>query len=275
VQAAGTLSAPDLLVVLDVQQPAVAGMSVFARIRVLNRGPAPVVTSARLNLMEGDLVLIVQGTRGDTRTLHGWQADTALRRATLGPGEEIANAINLLATDAGPVFPAPGSYQVTAEFTFAPRQPPLRSEPVAVAVRLPASDDEREVARLLQDAALRAAILLATPDSAPDALQALARFDRTPDGKLAALLVSADDTGETPIELAIEPAADAGSPATPESRALAVAMLQTPFSRVGRALADRFIAGLGTAAAQHDAPALPAASAMAQKIARRLPFKRT
>lgn len=270
-QAAGTSSAPDLLVTLDVQQPAVAGMSVFARIRLLNRGPAPVVTSARLNLMEGDLVLIVQGTGGDTRTLHGWQADTALRRATLGPGEEIANAINLLATDAGPVFPAPGSYQVTAEFSFAPRQPPVRSDPVAVAVRLPASDDEREVARLLQDAALRAAILLATPDSAPDALQALARFDRTPDGKLAALLVSADDTGETPIG----PAADAGSPATPESRALAVAMLQTPFSHVGRALADRFIAGLATAAAQRDDPALPDASAMVQKIARRLPFKRT
>lgn len=270
-QPSETSSAPDLLVTLDVRDPVVVGLSVFARIRVVNRGQAPLATSARLNLMEGDLALIVQGPDGQARTIKGWQADTALRRATLEPGEEIVNGLNLLSTDAGPVFPAPGSYQLTAEFTFSPQQLPVRSDPVVVSARLPESDDEREVALLLQDDALREAILLAKPDSAPQALQTLAkRFAFTPDGMLAALLMSASDAGKTPAG----PAADASPPATPESLALSVAMLQTPFSHVGRQIADRFTADLATGTARRDDTSLSGTLAMAVQIAKRLPFKR-
>lgn len=266
-----TSSAPDLLVTLDVREPVVMGLSVFARIRVVNRGRAPLSTSARLNLMEGDLALIAQDPDGQTRTIKGWQADTALRRATLEPGEEIVNGINLLSTEAGPVFPAPGRYELTAEFTFSPQQPAVRSDPVVVSARLPESDDERQVAQLLQDDALREAILLAKPASATEALQTLAtRFAATPDGMLAALLASAGDASETPAG----PAADAGPPATPESLALAVAMLQTPFSHVGRQIADRFTADLERRTAHRDDTTSPDTLTMAAQIAKRLPFKR-
>ena len=271
VQSSPQSSAPDLLVTLDVREPVVVGLSVFARIRVVNCGQAPLATSARLNLMEGDLALIVHGPDGQTRTIKGWQADTALRRATLEPEEEIVNGLNLLSTDAGPVFPAPGSYQLTAEFTFSPQQPPVRSDSVVVSARLPESDDEREVARLLQDDALREAILLAKPDGAPQALQTLAtRFAATPDGMLATLLVSSGDAGKTPAG----PEADAGPPATPESLALSVAMLQTPFSHVGRQIADRFTADLEAGTARRDDTTSPDTLAMAAQIAKRLPFKR-
>jgi CheY-like chemotaxis protein len=271
VQSSETSSAPDLLVTLDVCEPVVAGLSVIARIRVINRGKVPLATSARLNLMEGDLALIVQGPDGQTRTIKGWQADTALRRTTLEPGEEIVNGINLLSTDADRVFPASGRYELTAEFTFSPQQRAMRSDPVVVSARLPESDDEREVARMLLDEALRDAILLAKPASAPEALRTLAtRFATTPDGMLAALLVSAGDAGETPAM----PAADAGPPATPEWLALAVAMLQTPFSHVGRQIADRFTADLETGTARRDDTTLPDTLAMTAQIAKRLPFKR-
>jgi hypothetical protein len=270
-QSSDTSSATDLLITLDVQEPVVAGLSVFARIRVVNRGEAPLATSARLNLMEGDLALTVQDPDGQTRTIKGWQADTALRRATLEPGDEIVNGINLLSTDAGPVFPAPGSYELTAEFTFSPQQPPVRSDPVVVSARLPESDGEREVARLLQDDALRDAILLAKPASAPEALRTLAtQFAATPDGMLATLLLSAGDADKTPTGFA----ADSGLLATPESLALAVTMLQTPFSHIGRQIADCFTADLETRTARRDNTTLPDTMYMAAQIAKRLPFKR-
>ena len=270
-QSKGAPSASDLLVTLDIREPIVVGLSVIARIRVINHSQMPCTTSARLNLMEGDLTLIIQGPDGQTRTIKGWQADTALRRATLEPGEEIVNGINLLSTDAGPVFPVPGKYHMMAEFTISPQQAAVRSDPVVVSARLPESDDEREVARLLQDTALRNAILLAKPASAPEALQTLAtRFAATPDGMLAALLVSEGDTGQTLAGQAV----DSGTPVTPESLALAVAMLQTPFSHVGRQIADRFMADLETGTVRGDDTMLRNALTMAAQIAKRQPFKR-
>ena len=243
----------------------------FAEIRVINRGQGPLATSARLSLMEGDLALVVKGPDRQARTIKGWQSDTALRRVTLEPGEEVANGINLLSTEVGPVFPAPGRYELTAEFNISVQQPAVRSDPVAVSARLPESDDEREVARLLQDDALREAILLAKPDSAREALQTLAlRFPTTPDGMLAALLVFGVDAGNGPTG----PAADVSPPATPESLALSIAMLQTPFSHVGRQIADRFTADLEAEAAFGDSLRSPDTLAIAAQIAKRLPFKR-
>ena len=265
--------ADGLVLLLAIAAPVVAGMSALAQIRLVNRGAAPLSVSARLNLMEGDLALAVQGPDGAARTLAGWQADTAPRRATLAPGEEIAGAINLLASSTGPVFPAPGRYTVDAAFSAVPRRPALHADPVAVEVRLPLTDEERAVAQLLQDPALREALLLATPDKAPDGLHALARFTHTLDGRLAALLAA---------PLAAPPAAgDAGAdtpgtgaPAAPESDALAIAMLQTPFSHAGRGLAERFIRALEAPAANRDAPATPQAVQIALQIVRRAPFKR-
>lgn len=267
----GASSDTGLLVTLDVREPVVVGLSAIATIRVINRSAAPRTTSARLNLMEGDLALVVQDPSGQTCTIKGWQADTALRRATLAPGEEIANGINLLSTDAGPLFPVPGQYQLVAEFTISPQQAAVRSEPVAVSARLPESDDEREVARLLQDPALRDAILLATPASAPEALHTLAtRFPATVDGMLAALLVSDGGAGRAWAAQAN----DAATPATPESLALTIAMLHTPFSNVGRQIAERFTADLEAGAARGDNIASPVTLAMAARIAQRQPFKR-
>lgn len=264
-QAAGANADHGLLVALEVREPAIVGMSVLCLVRLVNRGPAPVPVSARLNLMEGDLALTVRGPDGAVRRLTGWQADTPLRRVTLAPGEEIVNLVNLLATDAGPVFPVPGSYEIAADFTYAPAQPALRSNPVAVTLRAPASEEEREVARLLEDGKLREAILLATPDSAPAALLALAQHAGTPDGRFAALLAAdgvADDGGW------------AGSPEALESRSLAVAMLQTPFSRAGRALGARFADALRNEAAQRGDAALPDSVDTALRIAQRQPFRR-
>ena len=51
-------------------------------------------------------------------------------------------------------------------------------------------------------------------------------------------------------------------------------MLQTPFSHVGRQIADRFTADLETGTARRDDTTSSDTLAMAAQIAKRLPFKR-
>ena len=226
-----------LTVSLEVAPPVVVGLSVLAIVRATNCGDAPVSVSARLNLMEGDLHLTVTGPDGSARGIRGYQADTALRQATLGPREQLVGAINLLWTDIGPTFPEPGSYRLRAEYFPSPKIGSVRSEPVSVVARGPKTDAEREAAALLEDATLREALIRGRADDAPDQLRALAACSvPTPDADLAHLLVHAGgaDSG------------DALDSSDPIRRATLIMALSTPYSNAGRRLADQFVAQLGS-----------------------------
>lgn len=95
--------------------------------RVTNDGPGPVTTSSRLNLVEGDLVLVVTGPDGgERRGLWPYPVDSGLRQVTLAPGEALEGGVLLLAG-----MDAPGTHQVVAEFSPTPREV-VRSEPLAV-----------------------------------------------------------------------------------------------------------------------------------------------
>jgi hypothetical protein len=222
-----------LVLTLEVQEPVVVGLSALATLRVTNRGTAPITISSRLNLMEGDMRLLVVGPDGTRRELRGWQADTILRQVTLAPNEQLVVNLNLLQTEEGPVFPSAGRYQLQAEFSPSLESGAITSPPVEIHVRAPQTEVERGVAQLLSDENVRRSIVLAQNDASPDELAQLAeRYPDTLDGKLAQLIRAGSG----------DATADFGSLDSALSNAPLISALRTPFSRVGRGLAEEFSA---------------------------------
>lgn len=220
-----------LVLALEVQEPVVVGLSALAMLRVINQGTAPITISSRLNLMEGDVRLLVVGPDGTRREIRGWQADTILRQVTLAPNEQLVVNLNLLQTEEGPVFPSPGRYQLQAEFSPSLESGAITSPPVEVNVRAPQTEVERGVAQLLSDEKVRRSIVLAQNDASPNELAQLAeKFPDTLDGKLAQLIRAG--SGDT--------TADFSSLDSALSNAPLISALRTPFSRVGRGLAEEF-----------------------------------
>lgn len=184
--------------------------------------------SSRLNLMEGDVSLLVTGPDGTRRQLHGWQADTILRQVTLAPNEQLVAHVNLLQTEEGPVFPTPGRYELQAEFSPSVQTDAITSPPVIVNARAPQTDVERGAAKLLSDDNVRRSIVLAQDDATPNQLAQLAEnFRETLDGKLAQLI----RTG----------AAEFDSLDSSLSTVPLISALKTPFSRIGRGLAEKLV----------------------------------
>lgn len=154
----------------------------------LENGPdagTAVEANARLNLVEGDLWVEVDGPAGAVRVAWPWPADSGARRVQLAPGERLVAAVPLFATDtSAPVFPVPGRYRLTARFHAGPAGV-VAAEPVTVACA--AGDDaavralgHRDVLQsLLSAATLGAAseglaVLAGSPDRATSALARLA-----------------------------------------------------------------------------------------------------
>ncbi len=223
--------ASSLVITFEVQEPVVVGLSALGMLRVTNRATTPITISSRLNLMEGDVRLIVVGPDGTRRELRGWQADTILRQVTLAPNEQLVANLNLLQTDEGPVFPSSGRYQLQAEFTPSLQSGAITSPPVEVNARAPQTDVERDVAQLLKDENVRRSIVLAQNDATPNELAQLAeKFPETLDGKLARLIRGG--SGEATFAF---DSLDSSLSAAP-----LISALKTPFSRIGRGLAAEF-----------------------------------
>ena len=183
--------------------------------------------------MEGDLSLLVVDPDGARRELHGWQADTILRQVKLAPNEQLVANLNLLQTEEGPVFPSPGRYQLQAQFSLSLQAGAITSPPVEVNARAPQTDEERGIAHLLKDEKVRKSVVLAQSDTSPNELAQLAeKFPETLDGKLAHLIRAG--AGEATSQF--------DSLDTSLSNAPLISVLKTPFSRVGRELANEFAA---------------------------------
>ncbi|MEK6283167.1 MAG: hypothetical protein AABN95_22655 [Acidobacteriota bacterium] len=234
------------MVTLDVQEPVIFGLSVLGTLRVTNRGATSVTISSRLNLMEGDVRLTVFGPDTSPRELRGWQADTILRQATLAPNEQLVGSMNLLQTEAGPVFPTPGRYQLQAEFSPSPRDAPVTSPRIDVDVRSPQTDAERGAAELLANEVVRQSIVLAQSDAAPNEIAQLAKkFPETLDGKLARLILAGTSDAANRTHFTSLDSSLLDVPL--------ISALRTPFSRVGRQLAEDFTRKIQTLNAKQGA----------------------
>jgi uncharacterized protein YjeT (DUF2065 family) len=266
-------SSAALAVTLQVAEQVVVGTSVLATLRVANRGSRAVAVSSRLNLMEGDVQLLVTCPGGATRVVAGagGQPDTALRQVSLAPGQQIAAAFNLLDTSVGALFTEPGSYSLQAKYWPTPGDEPVASPAVTVAARAPNTDAERGAAALLQDEAARRALVLGESESAPDALRRLADgFAGTPDGELASLLLAG---GALAAGEQADARTDVFRASDPETVALRLTALATPFNHTAPLLTDAFAASW---ASPRDAPDTDAAASAvpdrALQIARGQPF---
>ncbi len=167
-------------------QPLVVG----ARLR--NDGDAPVTTSARLNLHEGDLLAAVtrpDGTSG--QVVWAWPIDSALREVELAPGELLEGGVLLHWAVAGLVMPVAGRYTVAASFT-ASHDVLVEAEPVDV-VRADAVDDDGRAAQGLvsQEDVARSLASASTIGAASDALDELAQRG-PPTARLLAGLARSD-----------------------------------------------------------------------------------
>lgn len=238
-QQAGAVA--ELVLELKVPESAVLGLPALATLSVSNRGTFPVTVSSRLNLMEGDVRLLVTGPDGVRRRVvgAGGQPDTLPRQIALPPGRQIVGGINLLYTDAGPTFPETGRYILQAEYSPTPHAGWLVSAPVPMTVDAPESEAQRGAASLLQNEAAKLALTLAEVDRAPDELRELAeRFPETLEGKLARLIL----TGNV---APAEDAADANNifqATDPLTAALLLTSLSTPFSSIGTRLKENYAA---------------------------------
>jgi hypothetical protein len=172
-------------------------------------GDEPVRVSARLNLIEGDLVVTVTGPGGTAaRCAWPWPVDSQGRQVDLAPGRRLVGAVPLIGTDAStPLFASPGAYTVVAEYDAAPGLH-LSSAPVTVR-RTPAADEARAAA--LRDREVIQSLLSASVLGSGEAgLWAVAEGSRAATRTLAALALDqverlgllADADEQTRLEIA-------------------------------------------------------------------------
>jgi hypothetical protein len=107
---------------------------------VLEAGEQAVTVSARLNLIEGDLLIDVTGPAGPSRCAWPWPVDALSRWVELAPGQRLLGAVPLLATStSAPLFPAAGGYTLTASFAATPDET-LRSPSTTVQRTAPGTE---------------------------------------------------------------------------------------------------------------------------------------
>ncbi|HEY5853550.1 MAG TPA: hypothetical protein VIW24_05720 [Aldersonia sp.] len=179
-----------LRVVLDAPARVPLDEVLVAIARVLNDGPEAVTSSNRVNLLEGDLDVVVNGPTGRTaRAGWPWPIDSGLRQVELGPGEAVEGGVVLLVTDGlEPLFPVAGSY--TLEARFHPTVRGVLQSPAVTVLREEPADAAGQ--RALEDPdAVQSLLSASQVGAAADNLAVLAGGD-APVARQLALLARGD-----------------------------------------------------------------------------------
>ncbi|MFK4808182.1 hypothetical protein ACI3KX_20145, partial [Microbacterium sp. ZW CA_36] len=93
----------------------------FADVELVAVGGPSGPVSARLNIVEGDLeIFVTQAGRPPVRAAWPWPVDSAPRSVELAPGECLVASVPLVAAGSAPLFPAPGRYELVAQFAARP-----------------------------------------------------------------------------------------------------------------------------------------------------------
>jgi len=127
---------------LELPLEVVRGEFVIGSLRVENHSSSSCRVSSRLNLLEGDVRLLLTGPGGVTRLVYGaYQPDTGLRQAELAPTEALESGLNLFYTSIGPTFSELGLYQVQVEYDASVTARGLTGPPVSLHVGEPAAPE--------------------------------------------------------------------------------------------------------------------------------------
>lgn len=155
----------------------------------------PVTTSSRLNLLEGDLSVMVSGPgRRPVRAAWPYPVDSGLRRVTLAAGEVLEGSVLLLVGDGRePLFPVSGPYELVAEFSPMPTAM-ITARPVTVVREDPVDAEGRARRRALADPDVVDS-LMSVSVVAPAAGALAGPVAATPTGRLLAALAVADSAG--------------------------------------------------------------------------------
>jgi hypothetical protein len=212
------VTTPDLRLSLEVPARLALDEPLVALAR-LATAAGPVRSSSRLNLIEGDLSVVVTGPGpGPVRATWPYPVDSGLRQVTLNAGEVLEGGVLLLAGGGRePLFPIAGAYELVAEFTPTPAT--MVTASAATVVRDDPTDSEGFArARALADPAVVGSLMSASVASA--AADALAGpVAATPAGRLLAALAAGDPAE---IRSAASALAEAGGPVAPVATAVSV-----------------------------------------------------
>lgn len=153
---------------VDVPPRLARGEFLVPTVRVRNDGSEPTTVNARLNLLEGDLLVRCTTPDDDRIQLQGRVTiDSFPREVELAPGERLQAGIFLTYTSNGFAFETPGPYRLSTEYDPGGRRGPIESDAVELQVVEPTSDEGRRLASLTTDDAVGRAIALAGLDD-PD-----------------------------------------------------------------------------------------------------------
>ncbi|WP_251455438.1 hypothetical protein [Microbacterium sp. Marseille-Q6648] len=185
----------------------------------------PAEANARLNLVEGDLWIDVEGPAGRARIGWPWPVDSGARRVTLAPGERLVAAVPLFATDtSAPALPVPGRYRLIAQYHSGPSGV-LTGAPVAVTC---APGDAAASRALGHRDVLQSLLSAGTLGAASDGLAVLSRSDDDATRALAFLaLGQAVETSEGAVRALAAVLPPHASPDDPR-RAAALAAADDP-----------------------------------------------
>jgi hypothetical protein len=237
-------AAPGLRV--ELLGPAVVWRGELARgaLRVVNEQDTPQEVSARLNLAEGDVRLLVTRPDGSIRRAYSSRlVDSAARSVELGPGMALESGLGLFHAHTGPIFDEPGVYQIVAQYDAAPGET-LSTPALEVEARDPKTAEETALAQLLRDRAVAVSFELGEPQTvaAQAVLASMAeRFAERREGRAARLIIAAAEGAPPAIDTAT---ADIVSAEGPLEAARTITALMSAATPNGSVVRDTLRAGL-------------------------------
>jgi hypothetical protein len=220
------------------------GELLCAALRVVNRTRTPQRVSARLNLTEGDVRLVVTRPDGSVKRAHASRlVDSAARFVELPPGAALESGLALLHAHTGFLFDEPGGFQVVAQYDGVPRTPPLTSPALHVNAGTATADKEADLARRMLDPSVGLSFELGEPASAAAErlLESIAEdFSGQLEGRAARLLVSIAHADRRTIARVIDDFLAADSPVDAARELTALISPATPNGSIVReTLRDR------------------------------------
>ncbi len=198
--------AADLALELSVPDTLFRGEFVSASFTLTNRGDAPRVVTAALNLSQGDLRLLLTPPNGNVYDVRDSIIVCGDRPLTvLQPGESLTGNGQIFFTNQGFTFRQTGRFIVSAELNVGDGSGEVvRSEAVTVVVRAPITPEEEEIARLSMTPAVGGAFArgdFGVSDEARENLVRLADAHLDGDTGIAAALVLANSSGSAVRDL--------------------------------------------------------------------------
>jgi hypothetical protein len=214
--------ADDLELAIAFPDAVFVGEYVYAEVTVTNVGEAPREVTTRLNLAEGDLRFLRRRPDGRLDQVRDIVVACGPRpTAVLEPGQSMSSRVQVFFTNLGYTFEEPGIHDVVAELDPGDGVTIVRSAPARLQVRMPGTDDERDIAQATLDRSVGRALAFGdfgSDTAARDKLAACAEGHADADTGAACALVLANALSRRHVEYVADGADTVRAPDNAEAR---------------------------------------------------------